>query len=495
MGVLTDSYKASHAFVYPPSKERVAYGEFRHSYEKDDEDHRILFYGLRYIVERYLCRRWTQGDIDESATFYATHNAGFNEYPFPKELLQKIVNEYDGWFPIRVCGIPEGEVIYPHTPVYTITAKEEFSCLVTWMETLMTMVWYPTTVATLSRRIRDTIEEAFKVSAEPSSRHLIDSRLHDFGFRGCTCVEQAMIGGTAHLLNFCGSDTAVAAYYAQHALNGGRPVAQSIPATEHSVMTAHRSEQDAILKVIEQFGGGAFACVMDSYDYMNALENVLPAIIGAFRLEKGGFMVLRPDSGDPIEGVVSALEAADRVFGSDVNSLGFKVLRGCGVIHGDGIAHQQVKRILEATIKAGFSAQNVSFGIGSNLLHRINRDTMSFATKLSFVRDPDGTPRDVCKTPKTDESKFSLPGQFSVKKDTLGIPIVYPLGQEPEGEKLLQVYYDHGPVLATHLRRPFDEIRATARSNWERLPRIADPLSVELKRKAKLMTKRQVVGH
>ncbi len=56
--------------------------------------------------------------------------------------------------------------------------------------------------------------------------------------RGCTCVEQSVLGGVAHLLNFDGTDTLSAAYYVQFALNGGRPVGVSIPATEHSVMTA-----------------------------------------------------------------------------------------------------------------------------------------------------------------------------------------------------------------------------------------------------------------
>jgi nicotinamide phosphoribosyltransferase len=29
----------------------------------------------------------------------------------------------------------------------------------------------------------------------------LSSRLHDFGFRGCTSVEQAVIGGAAHLVS------------------------------------------------------------------------------------------------------------------------------------------------------------------------------------------------------------------------------------------------------------------------------------------------------
>ena len=75
---------------------------------------------------------------------------------------------------------------------------------------------YPTTVATLSRRARDRIEVAFEQSVEGGgSNPRLSSRLHDFGFRGCTCLEQSVLGGVAHLLNFDGSDTLSAAYYAQ----------------------------------------------------------------------------------------------------------------------------------------------------------------------------------------------------------------------------------------------------------------------------------------
>lgn len=93
---------------------------------------------------------------------------------------------------------------------------------------------YPTTVATSSRRARDVIEAAFDTSVEGGrSNPLVLSRLHDFGFRGCCTVEQSVLGGCAHLLNFDGTDTMSAAYYAQFHLNGGRPVGMSIPATEH----------------------------------------------------------------------------------------------------------------------------------------------------------------------------------------------------------------------------------------------------------------------
>ena len=61
-----------------------------------------------------------------------------------------------------------------------------------------------------------------------------------------------------------------------------------------------------MLKMIEKFGAGAFACVLDSYDYVRALSEILPSI-ATEKLAKGGFMVLRPDSGDPVEVVLMAL--------------------------------------------------------------------------------------------------------------------------------------------------------------------------------------------
>lgn len=53
---------------------------------------------------------------------------------------------------------------------------------------------YPSAVATLSRRCRDRIEAAFEASVDEGRQSpLLGSRLHDFGFRGCTGVEQSAL--------------------------------------------------------------------------------------------------------------------------------------------------------------------------------------------------------------------------------------------------------------------------------------------------------------
>lgn len=36
---------------------------------------------------------------DQAESFYSTHNAGFQSFPFPKDAFLKFVKENDGYFP------------------------------------------------------------------------------------------------------------------------------------------------------------------------------------------------------------------------------------------------------------------------------------------------------------------------------------------------------------------------------------------------------------
>jgi len=54
----------------------------------------------------------------------------------------------------------------------------------------------------------------------------------------------------------------------------------------------------------------------------------------------------------------------------------------------------------------------VAFGMGGGLLQKLDRDTMSFATKLSHVVYADGTPGDSMKNPAGDSAKISFPGEL-----------------------------------------------------------------------------------
>lgn len=67
--------------------------------------------------------------------------------------------------------------------------------------------------------------------------------------------------------------------------------------------------------MVNQFGSGLYACVMDSYDYNEALRSVLPAakVVMEKKDPSGkGFLVIRPDSGDPVEAVLQGLQVRAR---------------------------------------------------------------------------------------------------------------------------------------------------------------------------------------
>lgn len=339
-------------------------------------------------------------------------------------------------------------------------------------------------VATLSRLTRQKIDEAFDLSVDPEFDFLRDSRLHDFGFRGATCLEAATLGGTAHLLNFEGSDTMSAAYYAQFHLNKGVPVASSIPATEHSVMTSWETEEEAVQNMVDHFGGGLFAAVADSYDYYKYLHTVVPKVAEQIKV-KGGMMVIRPDSGEPVECVIAGLEAAAKYFGHTVNSKGYKVINNAAVIQGDGIDYHVICAIVDAVLDAGFSAQNVAFGMGAGLLQKHNRDTMSFATKLSHIRYADGTPRDVMKTPTTDSGKFSLPGRLQVIRKN-GVAMAYPKPASWEDKTIekneMVKVYDCRPIEGVW-DETFDQTRERVTAEWSSAPTSADVISTQLRKK------------
>ena len=433
--LLTDSYKLGHPNMYPNEAiKMVAYGEFRGPMKIDGEtvgDDRIVVCGLEYIIKNYINRTWCKKDLDDAVKFFNHHAPGDSDgmgslYDFPKAEFEAIIKKdgnYKGKIPLTVEGLPDGTVVLPHTPVYKITAEQgedkgvNFSKLITFFETILTMVWYPSCVATLSRHCKQIIENAYIATGLADKKYnddgilqfsqnagtykesilkIIDESLridgtiqfsmHDFGFRGATSVEQSVLGGMAHLLNFAGTDTMTAAYMAQQENQHEKPVGFSIPATEHSVMTSFPYEKDAIknmfVKYIKQDSSlSIFAIVMDSYDYTRALFKELPNAIMEYNnvenksatFTQGGLklnhnndgsdkkeqnvkeyenykVVLRPDSGDSIEVVLLGLVAACAIFGwteYTVNDKTYIQCKNSGVIQGDGINVHKLEEILQ----------------------------------------------------------------------------------------------------------------------------------------------------
>ena len=197
------------------------------------------------------------------------------------------------------------------------------------------------------------------------------------------------------------------------------------------------------------------ACVSDSWDIYNACANIwgleLHGKVVA-RGKEGKILVIRPDSGDPLEALPKCLEILADRFGYTMNSKGYKVLNYVRLIQGDGITYESVPQILEVVKRVGFSTENLSFGSGGGLLQMLNRDTQRFAFKCSEVTVL-GEARAVFKCPATDSTKASKMGRLALTKDEKGNWVTvkeselngrqnYPVPVFESGELLVDVSFD-----------------------------------------------------
>jgi len=241
-------------------------------------------------------------------------------------------------------------------------------------------------------------------------------KLHDFGARGVSSLESALLGGMAHLVNFQGSDT-LAAVLGARVFYGEPMAAFSIPAAEHSTITAwgREGEVDAYRNMLKQYAkpGALLAVVSDSYDLEHAVRHLWGEQLREAVIASGATVLIRPDSGDPTTMVMKTVQSLASTFGTTVNAKGFRVLDHVRVIQGDGITLRTIRSILAALKVNGYSADNVAFGQGGALLQVVNRDDQRFAMKCSAV-DVGGVWRDVFKDPVTDPGKRSKAGRLTL---------------------------------------------------------------------------------
>ena len=275
-------------------------------------------------------------------------------------------------------------------------------------------IWYPITVATQSWYIKQIIKNFINETSDVPEQ--INFKLHDFGSRGVNTREGAAIGGTAHLVNFMGTDTVAAIMFAREFY--GEPMAGfSIPAGEHSSYIAwgKENEDKAYENMLDKFAkpNALLAVVSDSYDLENAIKNIWGKKLKQKVIASGATVVIRPDSGNPVEVALQACQWLEECYGATYNTKGYKVLNNMRVIYGDGINEETIRGILNNLKTHGYAVDNIAFGMGGALLQMVNRDTQRFAYKASEVV-VDGKPRDVAKTPKTDPTKTSKAGKVDL---------------------------------------------------------------------------------
>lgn len=442
----TDSYKLSHWEQYPPgTTQMMSYFESRGGDVKE-----CTLFGLQYFIQEYLTRQVTREQVLEAKSFAEAHGEPFNEGGW-----MHIVNEHNGRLPVRIRAIPEGLVVPTSNAILTIESLDpKVFWIVSWLETMLVRLWYPSTVAIMSRESKKILKRYLDESSDTPEADL-PFKLHDFGARGVATLEQSRVGGAAHLLNFLGSDTIEGIRMANHYYRC-EMAGYSIPASEHSTVTMWGREGEFRMVVnhiqkylIErQVPPGVpklAACVGDSYDIYNFTKHVSTGHLRNMIKSSGGTFVIRPDSGDPLEVLPNVFEILNGTIRNEitVNSKGYRVLPPwLRVIQGDGIDIKSMEAILKKLVELKWSTTNIAFGSGGGLLQKWNRDTQKWAFKCCAAQ-VDGQWLDVRKDPITDSGKRSKAGRLDLIKTANGYETVtLAEGQKAHPDSVMQTVYE-----------------------------------------------------
>lgn len=464
-----DFYKVDHRRQYPEGTE-VVYSNLTPRVSRIPGVDKVVVFGIQAFVQEFLVEAFDDWffslNKDDAVSIYKRRmDTSLGKGAVPIEHLEALHDL--GYLPVRLKALPEGTLCPLRTPVLTITNTDKrFFWLPNFLETLLScQLWHPMTSATIAHQYRKTLD---RYAAETSDiPEFVDWQGHDFSMRGATSVASAMASGAGHLLSFTGTDTIPAIdfleeYYeadAEKELIGG-----SVPATEHAVMClgGKETEEETFRRLIEQvYPTGIVSIVSDTWDFWKVLTETLPKLKKSI-LARDGKVVIRPDSGDPVEILCGArmnpvagrspeqkgaVEILWDLFGGTVNSKGFKQLDPhIGIIYGDSITHERCEEICRRLAEKKFASTNVVFGIGSYTYQYVTRDTLGFAMKATYGVIK-GATIDLYKAPKTDSgTKNSAKGLLRVEED-LSLTECCTPAQEQGGE--LRTVFEDGEVFNT----------------------------------------------
>lgn len=490
----TDSYKISHADMYPEGLENV-YSNFTSRGSRIEGVNHTVNFGLQYFLTDLQSdfEAFFAADKDEVIADYKKNTATFVAPGFSVEKLEDLHDL--GYLPLRFSQLPEGTLVPIKVPSITIeSTHKDFAWLVNYFETnLSATIWHPSTSATTAWDMRRTLDKA--AAETGGAPEAVDFQLHDFSYRGMENWLAAAASSAGHLLSFLGSDVVPVVPWVNHYYPGedNGLIAASVPATEHSVMCAggKDGEKETIRRLLRTYPEGILSIVMDTWDLFHVLTVTLPELKDEI-MARNGKLVVRPDSGDPADIVCGtigvplaalseqhpvvipemkgAIELLWDTFGGTENEKGYRELDShIGLIYGDSITKDRLIDINQRLAEKGFASTNWVAGVGSYTYQMVTRDTFGSAVKATQVTVK-GEVRNIFKDPKTDNGlKKSATGRLSVQYKMDGeLYLTDRATPEQEAASLIKPVWENGKFLRT---QSFADVRAELRRHTEILTR------------------------
>lgn len=408
-----DTIKYGHWYQYPPEMVSLyGYLEARKVFRGIDA---MTWFGLKYYLRHIEGEFFRECDMDEAQWFLdrmfdgkpTFHRSGIGSFGH-------MMDVFGGRVPLSIHAAPEGTVLPIGNVAMTVESTDSrFDWLVTWFESLLMKVWYPTMVATKGRALKEIIHAYLVKSGTPET---VRRRLSDGSARSCTSIESQAIAGMAHLVNF-DATTNIEGVRLAHNLYKCRVPRTALHGMEHSTIITWGKEREyeAYENMFEHNPSGGITIVGDSWDIYRVLKHAWGGKFKETILNRSGFFCARLDSGSPAGMVADAATILGDAFGTEKNAKGYKTLPSqvC-LLQSEGVNLDSVPAIYEALTERQFSSDCLYLLSGNGVAQDVSRDNMSMAFKPSDIGLADGSHRAVRKEPVNEPGKWSKTGRLKL---------------------------------------------------------------------------------
>lgn len=475
----TDVYKTGHKFMLPPGS-TLMYSNFTPRSGKLSNcpnEGKIVSIGQQMLVQK-MKEDW---DIN----FFSRPIEEIDQFGKDMTDMLMLKTPYDtehfkalhrlGYLPLEIKAIEEGNRIPYKIPLFDIvnTApinNEVFDWLVNYLETILSAEsWLTPTSATLGYSLRKMGYE-WIMKTDPDNIWFLDYQFHDFSMRGMGGKSAIVNSGIGFSSASRGSDTLPVIPAARKYYNEIGVCINSVLASEHAIMCTLTGffimtkdgewekvgamEVETFRFLLKKFPSGILSLVSDTWDLWRVIVDYCRQLKEEI-LARDGKLVIRPDSGDPVEiicgcgfqegdkfykyvrtaqipgeekveikevehkGVIQLLY---EVFGGDKSATGYIRLNPkIGAIYGDSITFMRAYEIFKRLADKGYASTNIVLGVGSYSLQYVTRDVHGFAQKATYV-EVNGKGIEIFKDPATDtgKTKKSARGLIMVYKDANG---------------------------------------------------------------------------
>ena len=465
--LLIDYYKAVHAEMLPERMTKsVSY--FTPRMSRIGRWDKVVMFGLQGFIKTYLIdyfnREFFERSFEEVVAEYQRvldNTLGAGVYGIEKiKKLHRL-----GYLPIEIIALPEGTRVPMHIPMFGITnTHPDFAWLPQALESLISAEsWHPMIAATVGYTYREIVNRYYGLTCDDGLEKA--KALGAFDFRGEECTDSAIKAGAGWCLSFLKTATVPVVPWLEQLYCCDctkEPVAFGSPSTEHAVMCSNFAvdgDEITFLRrlLTEIYPNTSVSVVLDSYDYWNVIENILPQLKEEI-MNHNGCMLMRGDSGDCVEVVTKTVFKLWEEFGGTINSKGYKVLDPhVKAIYGDSITVQRCEQIYRILEENGFACSNVALGVGSfsfqcieedGILKPFTRDTFSSCIKATYCEIA-GKPYPIFKDPKEGGFKKSQKGCCVVSEENGELRYRDELNWEEasSGGNLLQTVFKDGVLI------------------------------------------------